>query len=139
MPIRRKYYIIISIFTKDESRKVYNMSKKQTRSEARIEAFKLIFQSEVNNEDSVFLIEAMLDEHPECMKNIAYIKTVFLGVLAKKEEIDEKISANLGKKWSIDRISKVSLAVLRLAVFEILYVEDVPERVAIKEAVEIEK
>jgi N utilization substance protein B len=115
------------------------MSRKQTRSEARTEAFKLIFQSAVNDEEPDFLINTMLEERPESMKNIDYIKTVFLGVLAKKEEIDGKISENLGKGWSIDRISRVSLAVLRLAVFEILYVEDVPEKVAINEAVEIEK
>ena len=115
------------------------MSRKQTRSEARIEAFKLIFQTAVNDEEPEFLIEAMLEERPESMKNIDYIKTVYLGVFAKKEEIDAKISENLGKGWSIDRISKVSLAVLRLAVFEILYVEDVPQKVAINEAVEIEK
>lgn len=115
------------------------MSRKQTRSEARIEAFKLIFQTAVNDEDPQFLIEVMLEERPESMKNIDYIKTVYLGVLAKKEEIDARISENLGKGWSIDRISKVSLAVLRLAVFEILYVEDVPQKVAINEAVEIEK
>lgn len=115
------------------------MSRKQTRSEARIEAFKLVFQSAVNDEDLEFLIEAMLENTPESIKNIDYIKTVFLGVLAKKEEIDENICKHLGKKWKIDRISKVSLAVLRLAIFEILYVEDVPTNVAINEAVEIDK
>jgi len=115
------------------------MSKKQTRSEARIEAFKLIFQSAANDSEPDFLIEQMLLEHPESEKNLDYIKTVFLGVLAKRDEIDEKIRENLGKNWKLERISKVSLAVLRLAIFEILYVEDVPERVAINEAVEIEK
>lgn len=115
------------------------MSKKQTRSEARIEAFKLIFQSAANDSEPDFLIEQMLLEHPESEKNLDYIKTVFLGVLAKRDEIDEKIRENLGKNWKLERISKVSLAVLRLAIFEILYIEDVPERVAINEAVEIEK
>ena len=61
------------------------MSRKQTRSEARIEAFKLIFQTAVNDEEPEFLIEAMLEERPESMKNIDYKKTVYLGVLAKKE------------------------------------------------------
>lgn len=115
------------------------MGKKQTRSEARIEAFKLIFQSAANDSEPDFLIEQMLLECPESERNLDYIKTVFLGVLAKRDEIDEKIRENLGKSWKLERISKVSLAVLRLAIFEILYVEDVPERVAINEAVEIEK
>ena len=115
------------------------MGKKQTRSEARIEAFKLIFQSAANDSEPDFLIEQMLLDCHESERNLDYIKTVFLGVLANRDEIDEKIRENLGKSWKLERISKVSLAVLRLAIFEILYVEDVPERVAINEAVEIEK
>lgn len=118
---------------------ITKMSRKQTRSEARIEAFKLIFQSEVNNEDPQFLIEHMLEEHPESKKNINYIQTAFLGVLEKEDELLEIISQNLSKGWKLERISKVSLAVLKLAIFEILYLEDVPEKVAINEAVEIEK
>lgn len=115
------------------------MSKRQTRREARTEAFKLIFQSELNSESPEFLIETMLEERPGSENNISYIKTVYLGVLAKKDEIDEMIKNNLTFGWSLERISKVSLAVLRLAVFEILYVEDVPEKVAINEAIELDK
>lgn len=113
--------------------------KNQTRSEARIEAFKLIFQTQANSEDPNFLIDTMLDEHPESEKNLNYIKTVFFGVLEKNDELLEDINKNLGKAWRIDRISKVSLAVLKLAIFEIKYIEDVPHKVAINEAVEIEK
>ncbi len=115
------------------------MSKKQTRSEARIEAFKLIFQTEVNNEEIDFLLDHMLEENPKSADNIDYIKTAVLGVINKKDELDEHIKSNLTKGWKIDRITKVSLAVLRLAIFEILYIEDVPTNVAINEAVEIEK
>lgn len=113
--------------------------KNQTRSEARIEAFKLIFQTQANTEDPNFLIDTMLDEHPESEKNLNYIKTVFFGVLEKTDELLEDINKNLGKNWKLDRISKVSLAVLKLAIFEIKYLEDVPHKVAINEAVEIEK
>lgn len=115
------------------------MGKKQTRSEARIEAFKLIFQTEVNDEETDFLFEHMLEENPKSADNIDYIKTAVLGVLDKKSELDEDIKNNLTKGWKIERITKVSLAVLRLAIFEIKYIEDVPTNVAINEAVEIEK
>lgn len=115
------------------------MGKRQTRSEARIEAFKLIFQLQVNNEDPQFLIDTMLEEKPESKANINYIKTVVLGVLEKNDEICENIKAHMGKGWKIERISRVALAVLKLAIFEIKYVEDVPHKVAINEAVEIEK
>ncbi len=115
------------------------MGKKQTRSEARIEAFKLIFQTQVNDEDPQFLIDTMLEEHPESQKNINYIKTVVLGVIEKNEELLDDIKSNLVKGWKIERISRVALAVLKLAIFEIKYLEDVPHKVAINEAVEIEK
>ena len=115
------------------------MGKRQTRSEARVEAFKLIFQAQVNDEDPQFFIEHMLEEHPESAANINYIKTAVLGVIEKNEELIEDIRKNLTKGWSVERISKVSLAVLKLAIFEIKYIEDVPQKVAINEAVEIEK
>lgn len=115
------------------------MSKRQTRSEARIEAFKLIFQTEVNNDDIDFLFEHMLSEVPKSADNIEYIKTAVLGVIDKKEELDEDIKNNLISGWKLERITKVSLAVLRLAIFEIKYIDDVPTNVAINEAVEIEK
>ena len=115
------------------------MGKRQKRSEARIEAFKLIFQLDVNNEEPDFLFEHMLEENPKSLDNIDYIKSAVLGVLSKKDEIDEDIKNNLIKGWKIERITKVSLAVLRLAIFEIKYIEDVPTNVAINEAIEIEK
>ena len=115
------------------------MSKRQTRSMARIEAFKLIFATQVNNEDIDFLIEQMIENSPESMSNINYIKTVVLGVIENKAEIDEEIRKNISEKWKLERISKVALAVLRLAIFEIKYLEDVPDNVAINEAVEIDK
>ena len=115
------------------------MGKRQTRSEARIEAFKLIFQTEVNDEEPEFLFEHMLEDNPKCADNIDYIKTAVLGVIGKRDELDEDIKNNLIKGWKIERITKVSLAVLRLAIFEIKYIEDVPTNVAINEAVEIEK
>ena len=53
-------------------------------------------------------------------------------------DIDDKISSSL-KNWTIDRISKVNLSILRLAVCEIMYIEDIPFQVSINEAVELAK
>lgn len=115
------------------------MGKRQTRSEARTEAFKLIFQTQVNDEELDFLFEQMLEENPKSIDNIDYIKTAVIGTVEKRSEIDGEIEKNLTKGWKIDRITKVSLAVLRLAIFEIKYLADVPTNVAINEALEIEK
>lgn len=59
-------------------------------------------------------------------------------VIPKLTEIDEKIS-NVSDGWSVGRMSKVDLSILRLAVYEMEYVEDVPVSVAINEAVELAK
>ncbi|MEE0944309.1 MAG: transcription antitermination factor NusB [Clostridia bacterium] len=115
------------------------MSRRQTRSEAREGAFSLVFQLNTDNIDIEFLIEQLTEEKPESVYNIEYIKTVIYGVVEKTNELDERISAALPSNRGITRISKVVLAVLRLAVYEILYVDDVPEKVAINEAVELAK
>lgn len=68
----------------------------------------------------------------------AYLKNTFLGVLTHKDEIDDKITAaSVG--WRKERMSKVTLAVLRLSVYEMLFTEDVAVSVAINEAVELTK
>ncbi|MGN0460628.1 MAG: transcription antitermination factor NusB [Ruminococcus sp.] len=61
------------------------------------------------------------------------------GVEDNLEEIDKIISDHLSAKWKLNRISKVSLSILRLAVYEMKYVEDIPTNVTINEAVELSK
>lgn len=115
------------------------MSKKQSRNEARQEAFKLIFQTGVNRDDIDFLIEQLLLHKPESKQNLDYIKTVLFGVLEKEEELDRDITENLSGGWKINRISRVSYALLKLAIYEIKYMEDIPPKVSINEAVELDK
>ena len=67
-----------------------------------------------------------------------YIKNTFFGIFDKIERIDDIISGStIG--WEYNRISKISMALLRIAVYEILYAEDIPDSVAINEAVELSK
>lgn len=61
---------------------------------------------------------------------------LFKGIDEKKEELDQVIEKYL-KNWTIERISKVSLAVLRLAVYEIYFADDISDEIAISEAVKI--
>ena len=61
------------------------------------------------------------------------------GVEDNLEEIDKIISDHLSAKWKLNRISKVSLSILRPAVYEMKYVEDIPSNVSINEAVELSK
>lgn len=66
----------------------------------------------------------------------AYISRILDGVLSHMTELDEKISA-ASVSWSLERMAKVDLTILRLATYEILYEDDVPGSVAINEAVEL--
>ena len=67
-----------------------------------------------------------------------FIKDVLQGVVENVKSIDEYI-VKYSKDWTIDRMSKIDLAILRVAIFEILYKEDIPSSVSINEAVELAK
>ena len=105
-----------------------------TRKMAREEAFILIFEKVFSGDST----EDILDLAGEARDLVPddYIKTVFFGVYDKVEELDGIISEN-AVGWRIDRISKTALCVLRLALYEIKYMSDIPLSVYINEAVEI--
>ncbi len=113
--------------------------KKQSRSEARREAFSLIFQMNQQKDTMEELVKELGEEKPECLDNMEYIRAVVLGVMEREEELEDIIRKSLTTAWSIDRINKVPLAVLKLAVYEMKYMDDVPPKVAINEAVNIVK
>ncbi len=97
-------------------------------------AFMLTFERIFNEEP----IEQLLEMAKECeiIEVTKDVTNLFIGVDHNKEKLDEEISKHL-KKWSINRISKVSLAILRVAMYEILFCDDIDIDVAISEAVKI--
>lgn len=105
-----------------------------TRKQAREEAFILIFEKQFNDEP----IEDLLNLSAEVRDIVPdeYMKEVFSGVYGKLPELDGIISENL-VGWTIGRISRTALAVLRLALYEIKYMPDIPVSVSINEAVEL--
>lgn len=115
------------------------MGKRISRKDARREAFKLVFELNQHMDETEFLFENLLEERPDTESAMPYIKEVVSGVLKHYDELSGIIAENLAKDWKIDRISKISRAILMLAVYEIKYVQDVPEKVAVNEAVEIAK
>lgn len=110
------------------------------RSEIREQAFKLIYSLEIQKREALEeQIELYLENNDITDKNAAeYIKDAVLGIEKNKKEIIEKIEKNLKADWKIDRISKIDLAILKLAVYEIKY-KDIPFKVVINEAVELAK
>jgi len=105
-----------------------------TRKEAREQAFVLIFEKQFRDDSANEILE-----YAKEIRGIdvdEYTQRVFVGVTEKIQEIDSVISSNL-KNWKLERISKVALAVLRLAIYEMTFVDEVPVSVSINEAVEL--
>ena len=113
--------------------------KRQTRSEAREAAFTQNFQINQHGDELDEMMQELLNEKPECEDNLGYIQTVVQGVKEKRDELVGEVEKYLKKGWTISRISKVSLTILKLAIYEIKYMDDVPPKVAINEAVELSK
>ena len=106
-----------------------------TRTQEREQAFILIFESEFQDGAASDLIAAARETMN--WADSAYVDKTVSEVMEKKAEIDASFAAFLKKGWSIDRLAKVPLALLRLAVYEITSSDDVPASVAINEAVEL--
>jgi N utilization substance protein B len=68
----------------------------------------------------------------------AFAQELLSGLLDKSAELDARISAN-SPNWAISRMSKIDLAIIRLAAYELIYREDIPKNVTINEAIEIAK
>ena len=82
-------------------------------------------------------IESLSDEEIKSLDE-KYIKSVLEGIVEKVVSIDEYI-VKYSKDWSIERMSKIDLAILRVAIYEVLYKDDIPSSVSINEAVELAK
>lgn len=106
------------------------------RSKARKRALDVVFESELRG---LAVGETLGDRQASADRPLnPYTVTLVQGVIAHLAEIDALISS-YSTGWSLERMPAVDRTVLRLAVFELLYVEDVPAPVAISEAVSLVK
>ena len=110
------------------------------RSSMREQAFRLIYSLEIQKQEPIEnQIELFIENNNiESEEAKEYISDAVLGIDENKEEIEELIKKNLKSDWKIERISKVDLAILKLAIYEIKY-KELPYKVAINEAVELAK
>ena len=102
------------------------------RTEQREQAFCLVFQSLFNNDETL----AIYEENVAAVGDFA--RELFDGVSSREQELDDVIN-KFSKGWKANRLPKVNLAILRLAIYEIKYLDDVPNSVAINEAIELAK
>ena len=110
------------------------------RKKSREIAMELLFGMTLSKNTLEETIETFIEDYEMNLKTIdlEYIKEILAKVEENINEIDKKIEGSL-INWKLDRISKVNISILRLAIAEMMYLEDVPEKVAINEAIEITK
>jgi N utilization substance protein B len=108
------------------------------RKASREVAMKLLYQLDIQKDDREEQINSVIDEYAIEGGDKKYVLDVAEGVQKNSEEIDKSIEDS-ASSWSVTRISKVDLAILRLATYEIKFREDIPVSVSINEAVELAK
>ena len=106
------------------------------RRESREQAFLFVFESNFSD----YSIEDII-ENAQMSRDIEisdFAKNIFNGVNNNKEKIDMLIEEN-SRSWKKDRLSKVSVSLLRMAIYEMMFEEEIPDSVSINEAVELAK
>ena len=100
-----------------------------SRKKARESAMSLIYQMDLNEDFSKESIKTYLENFEHSVAEEEYVKDASNKIMLNIEEIDEYINKNL-TGWTIERLAKVDLSVLRVALYEILYREDIPIEVS---------
>ncbi len=110
------------------------------RTAIREQAFKLIYSLEIQKQEELEEAIELYEESNEITdeKAKAYIADAILGIEKNQDKIIHQIEKNLKSDWKLERISKIDLAILKLAIYELKYT-DIPFKVAINEAVELAK
>lgn len=108
-----------------------------TRKEARKAVLELLFEREFRRDETDEEIFALSCETREIDAD-EYIKNTYFGICKNAGALDEEINKN-SKGWKAARLSRVSRSILRLSIYEMQYVEDIPQLVSINEALELAK
>src|SRR5262245_14597432 len=109
-----------------------------SRRKAREAAVQMLYQMDVSGVDAERAIELFWENLGETAEERAFADGLVRGFGARHDEIDDKIRA-VSKHWRLERMSRVDRNILRLAAYELLYVDDVPSRVTLNEAIELAK
>lgn len=110
------------------------------RTEIRETTFQLLYSIEIQKQEDIskqieFYLEANEIEDDKAKK---YIEDAVYGIEKNKEEIEEMIKKNLKSEWKMERVSKIDITILKLAIYEIKF-KEIPYKIAINEAVELAK
>ncbi|SJZ85605.1 transcription antitermination factor NusB [Selenihalanaerobacter shriftii] len=116
------------------------MAKKYSRHKARKIALQTLYQMDINEEDlekNLEMLKSRMDIN-NLELEAAFLEDAVRGTYEYLDQIDEKLNRS-AEGWKVSRMAKVDRNILRLAVYEILYRDDIPIEVSIDEAVELAK
>ena len=108
------------------------------RKVARESTMKLLYQMDINDDFSQKETNIFLENNELKSDEIDYINEVIKGINNNIEEIDSYVE-KYSEGWKLKRLAKIDLAILRIAIFEIMNLEDIPPQVSINEAVDVSK
>jgi len=108
------------------------------RSGARELAMMLFYQMEAQNDFEARIKDTFIDENIKNNKQKEYVEKMYSLLCEHLPQVDSLIES-VSNNWTIDRIDKIDLAVLRIAVLEIMGLDDIPQSVSINEAVNVAK
>lgn len=116
---------------------------KGLRRKGRVLAFQVLYGLSFVPPHGGWTCDRIYNQSPAVMREtdeelILYARDMLLGIWRSLEELDEVIK-NYSKHWKIERIAKVELAILRLAVYELMHKPDIPLKVGINEGIELAK
>jgi len=114
------------------------MTRELNRHEAREVAVQLLYQMDINQESLDKNLEVLKSEQPELILEESFVLELLEGTCKKLEELDSTIDQNVSD-WKVDRMGKVDRNIIRLAMYEMLFRDDIPVAVSINEAVELAK
>ena len=115
------------------------IKKPNPRRANRMAAIQFLYQWEANKPDELLdSVSTFFSNQEENRDYYSFGESLVLGAIENISEIDEAISKQ-AKNWKFDRIAKVDLAVLRLALYELLFRDDIPPIVSINEAIDLGK
>nr|WP_277756539.1 transcription antitermination factor NusB [Vagococcus sp. CY53-2] len=118
------------------------LTRHQLREVAFQTIFSMMYQEDAAIIDSISYTLSLMDESFELEEEDlvipTYLEVVVTGITEKQDILDEVIEKHL-KGWKINRLAKADLIILRLAIFEMLYLKDIPNKVSLNEALELAK
>ncbi len=110
----------------------------RVRSKAREVALCILYQQEISRRDTAELFGLYQEEYHQAQEVIDFATILAEGVISRLKLLDDRIKM-YAKNWEIERMAIIDRNVLRMAIFELLFLEDVPPKVSINEAIELAK